>query len=71
MQTKQIIQDGRTLKAMARQEDFQYPVDKPFHYVDELNNFSLRTKGFVYKGSHYVIEYQSGCFYPYVCKVIV
>lgn len=63
------VKDGRVLKAMAKQEGFKYPIDKPFHYVDELDNFSLRTKGFNYKGKQYKIEYISGCFYPYVVTV--
>ena len=63
-----VIMDGRILKAMSKQEGFLYPVDKPFHYVDELNNHKLRNEGFCYKGTQYIIKYMSGCFYPFVCN---
>jgi len=62
-----VIMDGRILKAMSKQEGFIYPVDKPFHYVDEQEKFKLRCEGFYYKGIQYIIKYISGCFYPFVC----
>ena len=71
---KQLIRDGRTLRAMAKRNLLTWPVpvhgiksnDKGyFPYVDEEN----RKRSFEYKGNSYRIDYVDGCFFPFVFKV--
>lgn len=60
-----IVRNGNTLRAMAKNGHFQYPVDNSNNpYVDELNN----PRVFSYKGNQYEITYMDGCFFPFVLR---
>ena len=61
-----IVRHKGTLKAMAKQGYFSFPVDNSNNpYVDEGNN----KRDFSYKGNNYKITYMDGCFYPFVLTV--
>jgi hypothetical protein len=58
----EIVRDGRTLRAMSRAGNFEYPITKGQPYVDEKD----KPRVFSYKGCKYMISYFDGCFFPFV-----
>jgi hypothetical protein len=59
-----IVRDGRTLRAMGKAGNFEYPVHKGQPYVNDLDKPSR----FNYKGYEYHIRYFDGCFCPFVVR---
>lgn len=64
-----LVKDGRTLKALSNKGLIKYPIDKGYKYIDNTKDAYGNT-AFKYRGITYVIKYCSGCFYPYLFKVI-
>ncbi len=60
------VKDGRTLKALSNKGFFAYPIDKGHSYIDE----EMNSRNFEYKGKCYIIEYRSGCFYPFLFEIL-
>ena len=62
----EIVRNKNILKAMARRKHIIFPIDKTNNpYVDHDNT---KPRTFIYKKQEYLIEYMSGCFYPFVIK---
>ena len=61
----EIVRDGRTLRAMSKAGNFEYPITTGQPYVDNKSKSSW----FNYKGNEYRIRYYDGCFYPFVVKI--
>ena len=58
------ITNATTLKALAKRGFITWPVDKGFKYVDGNNST------FEFKGRKFELQYQDGCFYPFVFEII-